>query len=67
MKLPHTAFVRPPRLPKEVLRLFPSLQNSRIGEDQGHRRKVLPLSEARQAHELSESGHNRRKIVLKVA
>ena len=29
--------------------------------------KVLPLSEARQAHELSESGHARGKIVLKVA
>jgi NADPH:quinone reductase-like Zn-dependent oxidoreductase len=29
--------------------------------------KVLPLSEARQAHELSETGHARGKIVLKVA
>jgi NADPH:quinone reductase-like Zn-dependent oxidoreductase len=29
--------------------------------------KVLPLSEARQAHELNESGHARGKIVLKVA
>jgi len=29
--------------------------------------KVLPLSEARQAHELNETGHARGKIVLKVA
>jgi len=29
--------------------------------------KVLPLSEARQAHELIETGHARGKIVLKVA
>ena len=29
--------------------------------------KVLPLSEARQAHELNETGHGRGKIVLKVA
>jgi NADPH:quinone reductase-like Zn-dependent oxidoreductase len=29
--------------------------------------RVLPLSEARQAHELSEKGHTRGKIVLKVA
>jgi NADPH:quinone reductase-like Zn-dependent oxidoreductase len=29
--------------------------------------RVLPLSEARQAHELSEKGHVRGKIVLKVA
>jgi NADPH:quinone reductase-like Zn-dependent oxidoreductase len=28
---------------------------------------VLPLSEARHAHELSETGHARGKIVLKVA
>ena len=28
---------------------------------------VLPLSEARQAHELNETGHARGKIVLKVA
>ena len=28
---------------------------------------VLPLSEARQAHELSESGQTRGKIVLQVA
>jgi NADPH:quinone reductase-like Zn-dependent oxidoreductase len=28
---------------------------------------VLPLSEARRAHELNESGHSRAKIVLKVA
>jgi NADPH:quinone reductase-like Zn-dependent oxidoreductase len=28
---------------------------------------VLPLSEARRAHELTESGHTRGKIVLKVA
>jgi len=28
---------------------------------------VLPLSEARKAHELNESGHARGKIVLKVA
>jgi NADPH:quinone reductase-like Zn-dependent oxidoreductase len=38
--------------------------------DSGHLRvvveRVLPLSEARQAHELSEKGHVRGKIVLKV-
>jgi len=28
---------------------------------------VLPLSDARRAHELSETGHARGKIVLKVA
>jgi NADPH:quinone reductase-like Zn-dependent oxidoreductase len=28
---------------------------------------VLPLSEARKAHELNETGHGRGKIVLKVA
>jgi len=32
-----------------------------------HVEKVLPLEEARQAQELSESGHGRGKIVLKVA
>jgi NADPH:quinone reductase-like Zn-dependent oxidoreductase len=38
--------------------------------DSGHVKvvvqRVLPLSEARQAHELSEKGHVRGKIVLKV-
>lgn len=29
--------------------------------------KVLPLSEAQQAHELNETGHARGKTVLKVA
>jgi NADPH:quinone reductase-like Zn-dependent oxidoreductase len=28
--------------------------------------RILPLSEARRAHELSESGHVRGKIVLRV-
>ena len=57
----------------EMLGMRPnSAHLAEIGKlvDSGHVKviveRVLPLSEARQAHELSEKGHGRGKIVLKV-
>lgn len=37
------------------------------GQVKTHVETILPLSEARQAHEMSQSGHTRGKIVLQVA
>jgi len=36
------------------------------GEVKVHIEKILPLSEARQAQELSQTGHTQGKIVLRI-
>jgi Zinc-binding dehydrogenase len=56
--------------PDETSRLSNALMAARSPPGTHHGtpfiQTVLPLSEARKAHELSESGHTRGKIVLKV-
>ena len=63
---------RPSYLLGEVHRCWLNLQRSSIPDVDSGKIKpmvetVLPLSEARHAHELNETGHARGKIVLQVA